>query len=293
MNIAIVGCGNIGTQFAVHCAHKQHRVTIYCSKPEVVSKTLTIVNSEGEQLLTDDIYLATKDASLAFSDADLIFVTVPAFAMNDYAQKIIPFLKRGAMICLTPGTGGAEFAFKDALICLENCLCVGYSPESSVRESVKSLEQLHGRNHDICREFRIMVKQMELGIGMEAVFSDFGKRTGVTDIKQLADIFAVAKRTGGNLSQVLRQTGSVLQDKIELKRELHTAIAAKRMEFRIMCAVPYGILLYLKLCAPSMSRTLYHNTFGILFMWGILAVYLGLTFLGERIIRGETEKVEA
>ena len=185
-----------------------------------------------------------------------------------------------------------NLAFKDALVCLENSLAVGYSPESSVRESVKNMEQLHGRDHDICREFRVMVKQMDLGTGMEEVFLDFGKRSDVADIKQLADIFAVVKRTGGNLAQVLRQTGSVLQDKIELKRELRTTIAAKQMEFQIMCVVPYGILLYLKLCAPAMSNALYHNTFGILFMWGVLGVHWGLKLLGEYIIRGEVGKLE-
>ena len=185
-----------------------------------------------------------------------------------------------------------NLAFKDALICLENSLAAGYSPESSVREAVKNLEQLHGKDHEICKEFRIMIKQMDLGAGMEEVFSEFGKRSDVADIKQLADIFAVVKRTGGNLSQILRQTGSILQDKIELKRELRTAIAAKQMEFQIMCAVPYGILLYLKLCAPAMSVVLYHNTFGILFMCGVLVAHLGLKFLGEWIIRGEVGKLE-
>lgn len=185
-----------------------------------------------------------------------------------------------------------NLAFKDALVCLENSLAVGYSPESSVRESVKSLEQLYGREHGICREFRRMVKQMDLGISMEEVFLEFGTRSGVEDVKQLADIFAIVKRTGGNLSQVLRQTGSVLQEKIELKRELHTTIAAKRLEFQIMCGVPYGILFYLKLCAPAMSNALYHNLFGILFMWCVLAAYFGLKLLGEHIIRGEVGKLE-
>lgn len=185
-----------------------------------------------------------------------------------------------------------NLAFKDALICLENSLAVGYSPESSVKESVKHLEQLHGREHAICHEFRRMAKQMDLGSSMEEVFLEFGRRSDVADIKQLAEVFAVVKRTGGNLSLVLRQTGSVLQDKIELKRELYTAIAAKRMEFQIMCGVPYGILLYLKLCAPAMSRALYHNTFGILFMWCVLAAYYGLKMLGEHIIRSEVGKAE-
>ena len=105
-----------------------------------------------------------------------------------------------------------NLAFKDALVCLENSLAVGYSPESSVQESVKNLEQLYGREHEICREFRRMVKQMELGNSMEEVFLEFGRRSDVEDIKQLADIFSIVKRTGGNLGQVFRQPGSVLQE---------------------------------------------------------------------------------
>ena len=34
MKITIVGAGNIGTQFAVHCAQKGHEVTIYTSNCE-------------------------------------------------------------------------------------------------------------------------------------------------------------------------------------------------------------------------------------------------------------------
>ena len=185
-----------------------------------------------------------------------------------------------------------NLAFKDALVCLENNMAVGYSPESSVKESVKNLEQLHGREHQICLEFRRMIKQMELGTSMEEVFLQFGNRSGVEDIKQLADVFSLVKRTGGNMGQVFRQTGSILQEKIDLKREVHTTMASKRAEFKIMLVVPYGILLYLKLCAPAMSERLYHNTFGVLFMWGVLVVYIGLQLLGEYIIQSETGKLE-
>lgn len=185
-----------------------------------------------------------------------------------------------------------NLAFKDALVCLQNSLAVGYSPESSVRETLKSLEQLYGKEHDICKNFRRMVQQMELGVCLEDVFWEFGQRSNVEDIKQLADMFAVVKRTGGNLSQVLRQTSGVLQDKIELKRELHTTISAKRMEFQIMCVVPYGILLYLRLCAPAMCETLYHNLTGILFMWCAFVAYLGLKLLGEHIVYREVGKLE-
>lgn len=135
MNITIVGCGNIGTQFAVHCATKGHAVTVYCSRPTSVSKNLEIVDETGKHFLSGEIVEATNNEEKAFETADLIFVTVPSFAMNEYAKKIIPHLKHGAMICLTPGTGGAEFAFMPALE--KNCVIFGIQRVPSVARLVE------------------------------------------------------------------------------------------------------------------------------------------------------------
>ena len=38
MNVTIVGGGNVGTQFAVHCSSTGNEVTIYTSKPEKFKK---------------------------------------------------------------------------------------------------------------------------------------------------------------------------------------------------------------------------------------------------------------
>ena len=112
MKIAIYGGGNIGTQFAVHCAEKGHAVTVYSSKPELFSTRLTIVDENKQITRQGDIECATNDARKAFSNADVIFVTVPAFCMKEAADTIVDHVKPGAKIGLIPGTGGGECAFK-------------------------------------------------------------------------------------------------------------------------------------------------------------------------------------
>ena len=47
MRITIVGGGNIGTQFIVHCTEKGHEVIAYTSMPEVFGTHLNIVNENG------------------------------------------------------------------------------------------------------------------------------------------------------------------------------------------------------------------------------------------------------
>ena len=115
MNITIVGAGNIGTQFATHCAQKGHRVIVYSSKPELIQKRLSVVNEQNIEIYSGIIYLATKNEEKAFAEADLIFITVTAYCMEDIADKIYPFVVQGMKICLVPGTGGGECAFKNCI----------------------------------------------------------------------------------------------------------------------------------------------------------------------------------
>ena len=74
-----------------------------------------------------------------------------------------------------------------------------------------------------------------------------------------------------------------------LKRELKVAIASKKLEFQVMCFVPYGILFYLKVCASTISQSLYNSMFGMIFMCIVLFVYFVMKMLGEQIIQGEIQ----
>lgn len=115
MNITIVGAGNVGTQFAVHCAEKGHRVIIFGSKPGKISRELTIFNENDEVIHKGIIDKATNNETEAFSYADLIFVTMPATLMKSNAVKIEPFARPGMRICIVPGTGGGECAFRGCI----------------------------------------------------------------------------------------------------------------------------------------------------------------------------------
>lgn len=115
MNITICGGGNIGTQLAVHCAEKENKVIIHTSKPEKFNNMLTIVDENEKVLHKGKIYKATSDDKEAFENVDLIFVTLPAFMMNEISNKIVKFAKPQMKICLVPGTGGGECAFYNCL----------------------------------------------------------------------------------------------------------------------------------------------------------------------------------
>ena len=115
MNITVVGAGNVGTQIAVHCAEKKHEVVIYGSKPERISSDLEIVDEYNNIIHKASIKKATNIPREAFGQCDLVFITMPAFCMEELAQLIFPFCYSGLKICLVPGTGGWEYAFKKCI----------------------------------------------------------------------------------------------------------------------------------------------------------------------------------
>ena len=135
MKITIVGGGNIGTQFAVHCAEKAHDVVLYGSQPEKIEKKLFVVDEKNQTIHEGNIQYATSDAKMAFESADVIFVTMPAFCMDNIAEKILPYARIGMKIGLIPGTGGGECAFK---ACIEKgCIVFGLQRVPSVARLVQ------------------------------------------------------------------------------------------------------------------------------------------------------------
>lgn len=174
--------------------------------------------------------------------------------------------------------------FRDGINSLSAALSAGFSVEHAFKEAVKDLKKMYPQGAMIIREFTYIANQIQMNITVEKALSDFAKRSGIEDIISFAEVFSTAKRTGGELNQIIKATGQIIGDKLEIKREIMTLIAAKKFEATIMKFVPAGILCYLSLSSPDLLEPLYHNIFGILIMTILLAIYLYTYRLIDKII---------
>lgn len=114
LNVTVIGGGNIGTQVACMCAAKGCDVIVYSSKPEAYDGTLEIVD-ELDNIISGKINKATSSVREAMVGVEMLFVTYPAFKLKQIAEMILPYIRKGTIICVMPGTGGAEFAFRDCI----------------------------------------------------------------------------------------------------------------------------------------------------------------------------------
>lgn len=179
---------------------------------------------------------------------------------------------------------GAELPVPDALTAMNVAVQAGYSAENAVRASVKDLGRLYEKGSDILDEFRYIESQLRLNVPVEELFLDLGKRSGVEDIENFAAVFYTAKRTGGDMTQVIQKVARMLSDKIEVKKEIEATLAAKKSEQMVMSIMPAGIICYLKLTSPGFLDVLYGNPFGICAMTVCMVIY-GLSYwLGVKIV---------
>lgn len=174
--------------------------------------------------------------------------------------------------------------FKEMILSLSTCLYAGYSVENAFREVYKDMRLLYGEDSLICREIRHIVTALNHNAVLERLLLEFGERSGVPDICEFAEIFAIGKRSGGDLKEIIYSSASVIGEKIEIKRDIKTIISAKVLEQKIMRVVPFGIIGYISVTSHDFFTPLYHNTAGILIMTGCLLVYLASDYLAGKIV---------
>lgn len=173
--------------------------------------------------------------------------------------------------------------FRQGILCLSSALNAGYSIENAFLEASHDLSLMYGKGADIIREFQWMNQQLALNKNIEEILIELAERTQVEDVESFAEIVQTAKRTGGDLIKVIKQTEKNIGEKIEVQRELETLISAKKLETNIMSVVPLGIIGYMWFSSPGFLDCLYHNFLGCVIMTVILVVYIGAYLVGQKI----------
>jgi len=180
-----------------------------------------------------------------------------------------------------------ENQFKDWLECVIVSLQSGNSIENAFIKAGKEMALFYGEDADIRREMKEMNYLLENNVTLEKILLDLGNRSGSEDIRNFAEVFLIGKRSGGNLREIIESCCSVIVMKMDLEREIQTMIHGKVLELKVMCVVPFGIILYISISSPGYFSPLYHNVAGICIMTGCLLFYLGAVVMSAKIVKIE------
>ncbi|MBQ4563139.1 MAG: type II secretion system F family protein [Lachnospiraceae bacterium] len=176
-------------------------------------------------------------------------------------------------------------SFRDGMRSISAALSAGYSPENAVREAAQELRLLYGERDIVVREFRLMVQKLNLNRPVETVIQEAAEELGMEDLRSFAEVFGVAKRSGGQLVSIIADTIDVMEEKQQTQDEVATMLSGKQFEQQILTVFPLALIAYLNLSAGEFFQILYTTWLGRMIMTICLVVYLGAAALSWRIGR--------
>lgn len=173
--------------------------------------------------------------------------------------------------------------FKECILSVVSAMRAGYAVENAFGESILDLEILYGKGCRMAEEVRMVCRGVHNSTSLEEALTEMGERSGLQEIEEFAEVFSIAKRNSGNTTQTMELYSRAISDKLELRAELETLLAAKRLEQRVMNVMPFLIVGYLEGTNPGYFDMMYHNLTGIGIMTVCLLLYLGAYILSEKI----------
>lgn len=177
--------------------------------------------------------------------------------------------------------------FRDLLYELSSSFASGRHMEEALAEGKEKLLLIYEEDAEIIREISEMLRKTENGSTELEVWEDFAMRARLPDIEDFVSVFRVCRDTGGDMATALNKGAGLIGEKIITENDIKAMTAQKRTEGAIITAMPFGILLFLRIASPGYLEPLYRSPGGRIVMAGALALALAACVMIERIVRIE------
>jgi tight adherence protein B len=160
----------------------------------------------------------------------------------------------------------------DTLQLMSGSLSAGLSLAQSLDTIVREGQE------PITSEFKRVIVESRLGVGLEDALEGVAERMQSTDFKWVVMAIRIQREVGGNLAELLNNVAATLREREYLRRHVRALSAEGRLSAWILGGLPPAFLAYLTLTKPDYTHPMYTTPVGWL-MLAAMAVLLGVGIL--------------
>ena len=177
--------------------------------------------------------------------------------------------------------------FRDMLDSLTTSLNVGMNVTDSFLNVYEDMKVQYDENAFIIKELEVIIAGIHNNIDIEDVLMDLGERSGIDDIKSFANVFKLSYRKGGNLKEIIRNTHSIISEKMEIEEDIKSMVSSNKMEQNMMTVMPVGIVGMIKLMSGDFGANfatgigIISTTIGVVIF--IISYVLGKSILDIKV----------
>ena len=163
----------------------------------------------------------------------------------------------------------------DALGTMSNALRAGFSINQAFESVVESGEK------PIAQEFNVFLQQLRVGMGFDAALASLDARVGSDDLTLVCTSIDIARRTGGNLTDIFDKISETIRGRMRIERRVRTLTAQGRMQGIIVSCMPIVLGLAMTFLKPDTMKPFIFSLTGV----GCIGLVLALVTVGWLIIR--------
>lgn len=173
--------------------------------------------------------------------------------------------------------------FRDMLDALTTSLGAGKNVNDSFAAVYEDLKVQYNADAFILKELQVILSGLHNNIPIEDILKDFGVRSGSEDILSFANVFQVSYRKGGNIKDVIRNTHSILTDKMEIAEDIETMVTSNKTEQNIMVVMPILLIAVIKMMSPEFAANFVTVT-GLISSTISIVIFVAAYFIGRAVL---------
>ena len=172
--------------------------------------------------------------------------------------------------------------FRSMLDSLSTSIGAGKNMFAAFDSAADDLTMQYSGTADIVKEVNIIREGLYNNIQVEDLLANFAERSGLEDVNNFSNVFATCYKKGGNIKDVIKNTASIIGDKIEVQMEVETLVAGQKSQQNIMLVMPVIFILVMK----SMGGELIDlkSPIGLLSVTAAIMIFIAAYFLGKKIL---------
>lgn len=134
----------------------------------------------------------------------------------------------------------------EALSTMSNALRAGLAVSQAFDAVIANGEK------PISDEFAILVQQLHVGMSFENAMEAMAKRVGSDDLALVTTALIVARRTGGNVTEIFDKIADTIRARMRVERRVRTLTAQGRMQGLIVSAMPVFLAVIMTIIKPRL-----------------------------------------
>lgn len=173
--------------------------------------------------------------------------------------------------------------FRDMLDALTTSLGAGKNVNDSFFGVYEDLKIQYEEDAYILKELEVIISGIHNNVAIEDVLEDFGNRSDNEDIRSFANVFKISYRKGGNIKDIIRNTHSILSDKMEISEDIETLVTSNKLEQNIMILMPIALICVIKMMSSEFAANFVTPT-GIISTTISIVIFVIAYFIGKSVL---------